>query len=384
MQACDRCHSRKIRCDRRAPRCSVCERANAECVHTDRVRDRKLSRGYVQSLEDKVRLLEERNEELRRSTALAYEDQGDRIPGSNDLDLEPQLTSSSVSEPSSTQIDCPASLETRILGTATCLTRSTHAPIRQEVLNPLIARGTSRQYLGSSTNVDFVKIVASNFKDSLPVPEPAEVPTSPDVPTVSDDAALPPRIVAQELIDAYFAHWHITFPLLHRASLRGIVDQIYDRSGYYKDEPFHAFAFDMVLAMGSVSRNRHEWSAFTTESYFARAMNKLDKVLRLPDIVPLQALLLCCHYGVFSTLRDTSTDTWHLLGLAARFSTELGLHRRHGYKSEGTSAMLSNLSDVHSLEMSRRCFWCLYNLDRSVLFRSLTCTLLIYHFIQVW
>jgi hypothetical protein len=363
MQACDRCHSRKIRCDRRAPKCSVCERANAECVHTDRTRDRKLSRGYVQSLEDKVRLLEERNEQLRRSTTLASENLGDRIRGSNDLELAPQLEGSFVG-PSSTQIDCPASLEPQNLDAARYLARSTHDPTRQEVLNPLIARRGSRPYLGSSTNVDFVKIVASNFKESLPVPESAEAPTSPDVPTVSEDAALPPRVVAQELIDAYFAHWHITFPLLHRASLRRTVDQIYDQPRFYRDEPFHAFAFDMVLAMGSVSRNRHEWSAFTTESYFARAMNKLDKVLRLPDLVPLQALLLCCHYGVFSTLRDTSTDTWHLLGLAARFSTELGLHRRYGYKPEETSAIHFSLPEAYNLEMSRRCFWCFYNLDR--------------------
>jgi hypothetical protein len=363
MQACDRCHSRKIRCDRRAPRCSVCERANAECVHTDRTRDRKVSRGYVQSLEDKVRLLEARNEQLQRSTTAASEGMMNPEPDSA-LESTPQMAPSSVFGPPSSQIDRSASLETPSLDSSRYLANMSRDPRGQETLIPRGAPGTSRQYLGSSTNVDFVKVVASNFQGSLTMPESAEVPPSPDVPTVSDDAALPPRTVAQEFIDAYFAHWHITFPLLHRASLRRVVDQIYDRPSFYKDEPFHAFAFDMVLAMGSVSRNRHEWSAFTTESYFARAMNKLDKVLRLPDIVPLQALLLCCHYGVFSTLRDTSTDTWHLLGLAARFSTELGLHRRHGYKSEGAFGMQSNQSEPYSLEMARRCFWCLYNLDR--------------------
>ena len=365
MQACDRCHSRKIRCDRRAPRCSVCERANAECIHTDRTRDRKIPRGYVQSLEDKIRLLEERNELLQQSTAPVEPTSVNSVP-QGALQSPTRPVSGTDADSSWNQIIPSASSEVQELVGAHILNRLRKEPVGPGPVAAPISpvTTTGRAYLGSSTNVDFVKVVASNFYGSLTLPESAEAQPSPEPPTVPDDAALPPRHVAQELIDTYFAHWHITFPLLHRASLVKVVDQIYCRPEFYKEEVFHAFAFDAVLAMGSVSRNRHEWSALTTESYFARAMNKLDKVLRLPDIKPLQALLLCCHYGVFSTLRDTSTDTWHLLGLAARFCTELGLHRRHGYKSTGPSALQSSGSDAHSSEMARRCFWCLYNLDR--------------------
>lgn len=347
MQACDRCHARKIRCDKRAPRCSVCERANAECIHTDRTRDRKIPRGYVQSLEDKIRLLEERNERLQRST------------------VPIQTTTAVPTEISSLETQQSPSRPLPPTDTENGWNQVTPRAQDHSIAPPTPATATSRAYLGSSTNVDFVKVVASNFQGSLTLPEgTAEPNSSPEPLALSNDTGLPPRNVAQEFIDSYFAHWHITFPLLHRASLQRVVDHIYCRPEFYKEEIFHAFAFDVVLAMGSVSRNRHEWSALTTESYFARAMSKLEKVLRLPDIKPLQALLLCCHYGVFSTLRDTSTDTWHLLGLAARFSTELGLHRRHGYKSDGSSNLQSSSSDAYSIEMARRCFWCLYNLDR--------------------
>lgn len=69
MQACDRCHARKTRCDRRMPQCSACEKVGAACLHVDKIRQRQLPRGYMDSMETKLQELGNENQTMRRELA---------------------------------------------------------------------------------------------------------------------------------------------------------------------------------------------------------------------------------------------------------------------------------------------------------------------------
>ncbi|TGZ81605.1 hypothetical protein EX30DRAFT_306034, partial [Ascodesmis nigricans] len=57
-QACDRCRSKKIRCDGHRPTCSQCSSVGFECRTSDKLSRRAFPRGYTESLEERVRALE--------------------------------------------------------------------------------------------------------------------------------------------------------------------------------------------------------------------------------------------------------------------------------------------------------------------------------------
>ena len=64
-QACDRCRSKKIRCDGTRPTCSQCANVGFECRTSDKLSRRAFPRGYTESLEERVRQLECEIRELK-------------------------------------------------------------------------------------------------------------------------------------------------------------------------------------------------------------------------------------------------------------------------------------------------------------------------------
>ena len=64
-QACDRCRSKKIRCDGITPCCSQCANVGFACKTSDKLSRRAFPRGYTESLEERVRALETEVKELK-------------------------------------------------------------------------------------------------------------------------------------------------------------------------------------------------------------------------------------------------------------------------------------------------------------------------------
>jgi hypothetical protein len=64
-QACDRCRSKKARCDGIRPTCSQCANAGFECRTSDRLSRRAFPRCYTESLEERIRVLEGELHELK-------------------------------------------------------------------------------------------------------------------------------------------------------------------------------------------------------------------------------------------------------------------------------------------------------------------------------
>lgn len=64
-QACDRCRSKKIRCDGITPCCSQCATVGFACKTSDKLSRRAFPRGYTESLEERVRALESEVKELK-------------------------------------------------------------------------------------------------------------------------------------------------------------------------------------------------------------------------------------------------------------------------------------------------------------------------------
>jgi hypothetical protein len=145
-----------------------------------------------------------------------------------------------------------------------------------------------------------------------------------------------------------------------------MMEEIYSDPNVYHQSPPKAFAFDIVLALGSVS-SKKAWPFSDTEAHFARALARLDELSKLRDIQILQALLLYCKYGIHASLRDTSTEMWEILGKATRLCVELGLHNNISTVSKRCEIHITGKIPASLLlEMQRRCFWCYYNLERWV------------------
>ncbi|KAF7541610.1 hypothetical protein G7054_g436 [Neopestalotiopsis clavispora] len=125
----------------------------------------------------------------------------------------------------------------------------------------------------------------------------------------------------------------------------------------------------MVLAIGASNFNRFGEAAAGASMHYATAQSKVARMMEMDGHTTLRSILLICQHAMFSNLRDTSANVWHLVGIGARICIELGLHLEH---KAVNSQLRSTPEQVNTTsweeEMRRRCFWCLYNLDRVVSF----------------
>ena len=97
-QACDRCRSKKIRCDGIRPCCSQCANVGFECKTSDKLSRRAFPRGYTESLEERVRTLEGEVRELK--DLLDEKDEKIDLLSKMHSNRRPSMTSSSASPPS--------------------------------------------------------------------------------------------------------------------------------------------------------------------------------------------------------------------------------------------------------------------------------------------
>lgn len=101
-QACDRCRSKKIKCDGLTPACSQCTTVRFECKTSDKLSRRAFPRGYTESLEERVRSLELEIRELK--DLLDEKDEKiDIISKLHSPQAIPQSTRSSAPPPNNTK-----------------------------------------------------------------------------------------------------------------------------------------------------------------------------------------------------------------------------------------------------------------------------------------
>ncbi|KAF2498488.1 hypothetical protein BU16DRAFT_579601 [Lophium mytilinum] len=423
MQACDRCHSRKTRCDRRLPSCTACEKAGAQCLHRDKLRQRHMPRGYVDGIESRLQTTSEENARLRHELATLRSSVGPGNSGSSQATINsPRAHSWDQGSYSVNPVMSDGQTDTRRFDAGlsgspqgainsnngngwnqgsynanpvmneerTDARRSTDSPAVEPPTSAentpgsaedavstevgylsLKATGETR-YVGSSSGIGLASIISHMVDEGagltlLPTDMRDANPPGPlNTAGPCLDSSLPPRQSAMPFIEAYFQHTHITFPLLHRTSFLRTVDQIYSDPDYYASHTYDAYVFDMVLSIGSSNFNRFGDASASSATHYSRAQSKLPAVLGMPSLRPLRAIILLSQHGIFSNLKDTSASIWHLIGIGVRICYEMGLHLEPRYP--GNSGDAQSRPVTFEEEMNRRCFWCLYNLDRVVSF----------------
>ncbi|KAE9370898.1 hypothetical protein N431DRAFT_510353 [Stipitochalara longipes BDJ] len=282
--ACQRCKIRKQKCDGNQPECSTCAHLEVECKYivpsTPKPQGAKL---YIKALENRV------------------------------AELETALTNGGLAEvgldhwsqaPEQLQIEAggDGQEDYSLLAAQTGLITS--------------PAGTTPEY-----NREF---------------EPSEIGRRSSMTSTFQEGSFPNALrgiqsrMADKLLQAYFKHVAVNFPLVHSAQIKD-----FHQRREVPDDPYEESVLNLVYALGG------------------QFLEMRDKVLQLGDIRTLSYLLLLIQQCL-RVPRDPGG--WTFIGIAMRLCVELGLHRKKR----------RNLNPALGSELEKRLFWACYYFDRDI------------------
>ena len=152
------------------------------------------------------------------------------------------------------------------------------------------------------------------------------------------------------IINAYFVYVHAFVPLIEEKTFR----ETY-MSGRRQDSRWLAL-LNVVLAMGSMAASTSDDNSHRV--YYNRAMQHLGfETIGSAHLETVQALALLG--GFYLHYIQQPNLAIAVMGATLRLATTLGLHREY---LDGRTQH-SSKSRTPSVEMRRRIWWCIFNLD---------------------
>ncbi|KAI6803988.1 hypothetical protein KC361_g345 [Hortaea werneckii] len=159
---------------------------------------------------------------------------------------------------------------------------------------------------------------------------------------------------ARNLSQAYFNNIHPQYPFLHRPTFKRWEEECIGAAegGDPSSASEVALYFVlMVYAIGSLALGPIQDDS--AEAYYAMALDRIAPVLDLDSMESIQSILCCAVYSIRSPI---GVSVWKVSGMAMRHCIELGYHR--------SANRFRSTSDHLAKEMSKRCFWVAYDIDR--------------------
>ncbi|KAL4986453.1 fungal-specific transcription factor domain-containing protein [Aspergillus falconensis] len=297
--ACNPCRVHKIRCDGVRPNCGTCLRRREKCGY-----------GY-----------DDQNSELLSL---------DKGPREN-LDFSnPQVQESASIEDGSEPEVTAMGLAIRPLGDDD---RPTGA------------------FFGDSSAIAFIQRLQETLRSGGLFPEPSAAYDTTQRPftrgnTKCGDISLdllPPRALADHLVDCYFSKIHTLYPFVHKEAFLSLYQQLWTPRDS-TDTPANTglglgdttvsaqtfyYGLNIVFAHGcQFSETMGAERQTTSEAFFHRCKPALDvDYLERGDLALVQVLLFIAHYLQGS---QTPNRCWHAIGTACRLAQGLGLHATIG------------------------------------------------------
>ncbi|KIW24055.1 uncharacterized protein PV07_09792 [Cladophialophora immunda] len=170
------------------------------------------------------------------------------------------------------------------------------------------------------------------------------LPTPPN-PTAAS-LELPPKQLADRLLDAYFYRVHRLYPFIHEGTFRSDYEQMWGRKTEASNRPSWLAVLNMLFCFGWEFCDRSNISQPDNAFVFAaRAQSLLlPEMLAEASLEVVQALLLICHF-LQGTLQVDRC--WSLAGLMTHTAISVGLHLNP------TALPLTSLEK----EMRKRVWW---------------------------
>ncbi|POR32622.1 Transcriptional activator protein acu-15 [Tolypocladium paradoxum] len=342
-QACDRCRSKKIRCDGVRPTCSQCANVGFECRTSDKLSRRAFPRGYTESLEERVRQLESEVRELKDLLDEKDEkiDMLSAMHGNHHRRPSITSVSNSASSPDMPKDNQPAQKEDTF--------RVQGQPLLLGVEN------SDSYFMGPSSGRSLI----TSFKRKLQEtgkpcnefnPEAfLHVQGCPPLTTEEPDQSskVPPRLFSDRCVNVFFQEWAALFPVLHKPTFLRVYEEFVAdpekvRCNYKLAQLY------LVFSIAGLSSESPDYPQLAScEKQWTKA---LEAIVLENTMNTLQCLILALLY---CTMRADNKRLQHYKSVAVGLSHRLGLHQSQKRFSFGAL----------TLETRKKVFWTLYTLD---------------------
>lgn len=344
-QACDRCRSKKIRCDGIRPSCTQCVNVGFECKTSDKLSRRAFPRGYTESLEERVRILEAEVRELKDlldekdekidilSRIHSYSPQSHQQP--------PRRTSTSPSPNSDSREESHEKEETfKMQQSPLLLDDENHDPYFEGSASgrTLVEAFKQRaQETGRScSDVNSNAFFGTGSK-----------PSTSNQPNRIISFKSPPRLVSDQMINIFFQEWAPLFPVLHRPTFLSLYEQYVASPETIVDKKSIA-KLNLVFGIAALSSDSHDGQDI--ESFEAQWRSATESFLMDNDLPTLQCLVLA---QIHCLLKADYSRLLKYKGLAIGLSQRLGMHQSQKRFALGTL----------TIETRKKVFWTLYTID---------------------
>ncbi|KAH8896716.1 hypothetical protein GQ53DRAFT_838243 [Thozetella sp. PMI_491] len=351
MLACTNCKQRKLKCDGQTPKCSTCAKNNRDCLVEDPATGLHRPRDYMRSLEARVAYLENLLQEVLPEVA---HDHLGAIPTVPDVDEQSTTSASAIPfalgrghahSGGEMALTDPGAPGTDVLSS-------------EVALLCVSAAGREPQYFGPSSALSFSRIASSVMGPAQRGRVGSSQPSShgegaPNLRAVRAMEFPSPSRMAQ-LSQAYFSSIHPQYPFLHEPTVHRMEQECLEanrRGSLSAAGEASLFFVLMVSAIGSLTLGHGEVDA--AEGYYALALDCMSPLIEMDGLPSIQAILCCAVYSIRSPF---GVSLWKLSGMAMRHCVELGYHR--------SVVKYRNAMDPLANEMSKRCFWVAYDIDR--------------------
>ncbi|KAK8124526.1 Transcriptional activator protein acu-15 [Apiospora kogelbergensis] len=341
-QACDRCRSKKIRCDGIRPTCSQCSNVGFECRTSDKLSRRAFPRGYTESLEERVRALESENRELKD----LLDEKDEKIDMLSKMHgHQPRRTSESPSSPSS--------------GTGS--KKDQGQPVKEDTFrvqaSPLLlgVENSDSYFMGPSSGRSFIETfkrrLQENGKSCSDFNPEAFLHIQGCAPLTSTEPSsalrIPPRLFTDRCVNVYFQEWAPLFPVLHKPTFLRLYEDFSADADKVKSN-YKIAQLYLVFGIASLSSASPDYEQIAAcEDQWQKA---LDAILMENTMNTLQCLVLALMY---CSIRADYRRLVHYKGVAVALSHRLGLHQSQKRFSFGAL----------TIETRKKVFWTLYTLD---------------------
>ncbi|ORY56987.1 fungal-specific transcription factor domain-containing protein, partial [Pseudomassariella vexata] len=310
------------------------------CLVEDPATRRHQSRNYVETLEEKVALLED---QLRRAHS-REPDSGTTAPAiDNAHPLGPTASGPTETEDSVDELSSKVGM----------------LAFRVD--------GEEPSYLGSSSPFAFSRIIHSSLRQPFPRNRSDTFGPPQDDTSLPTPCLLPQYEFGITLSNAYFENIHAQYPFLHEPTFRrweamlvGSAEAAGAAEAIVLD-PVPYFFINMVYAVGALLLPN---TGSLPQQFYLSAQFYIDSILSRDNLEAIQDLDFMAHivqlqailcYAMYSLRSSTGPSIWSLSGLALRQCVELGYHR--------SSKRFGSTIDPLRLEMRKRVFWCTFGIE---------------------
>ncbi|KAI9735396.1 MAG: hypothetical protein M1818_006402 [Claussenomyces sp. TS43310] len=337
-QACDRCRSKKIRCDGIRPCCSQCANVGFECKTSDKLSRRAFPRGYTESLEERVRALEGEVRELKD----LLDEKDEKIDILSTMHSNKQRSQPSTNFAAATESPEEA---TASKDDVFCVQNS---PL-------LLGSETSDSCVGASSGRAFIEAfkrkIQENGKSSVGFKTEVFL-TAQGGPFITTGIAVPtsnvpPRLFSDRCVNVFFQEWAPLFPVLHRNTFLHLYEEYNADPESITDD--HKLAqLHLVFAIAGLSSSLPDLgNAALCEREWQRSLDAIVMASTLPTLqLLLLAIIYCISKGDYQKLL-------HYKSIAVGLAYRLGLHQSQKRFPFGAL----------TIETRKKVFWVLYTVD---------------------